>query len=76
MVDTGTVTLTDLLALPLSRNCHHARPVLKTWRAACAFLIYIAIVALVRYIIPGMKEMDQWCLIVWPPSFRCLPWEY
>lgn len=64
MVDAGTVTLTDLLLLFLYLEIVTMLGLYyKQGKLPVRYPIYIAIVALARYIILGMKEMDEWRLI-------------
>lgn len=64
MVDAGTVTLTDLLLLFLYLEILAMVGLYyKSGKLPVRFPIYIAIVALARYMVLEMKDLDQWHML-------------
>ena len=64
MVEARKVTLTDLLLLFLYLEIFTMLGLYyKQGKLPVRYPIYIAIVALARYVILGMKEMDEWRLL-------------
>ena len=64
MVDAGTVTLTDLLLLFIYLEILAMVAIyLNSGKLPVRMPLYIAIVALARYLILDMKNLDNWKLI-------------
>lgn len=65
MINAGTVTLADLLLLFIYLEVLAMVSIyLKSGKLPIRIPIYIAIVALSRYLILDMKAMDQWKMLV------------